>query len=1015
MKRSLLPPVLPCVPRPPLRALALLGVLSTLALTSSVQAQVAPANSAADAGDAAGANAGGVQKLPQFYVNDSVTTPFAGGTNMDIPRTSNDVQPYTIIDREAIDESNAVNLSDFLQQQLTQNTTGLQYDQEAGGPSVNTRGLSQVNLNGLGTLQTLILIDGHRTASVVDEGTIFQPNINQIPLAAVDHVEVLPSSASAIYGASAAGGVVNIILKKNYVGAEVDASYLNTMASDAPRETYSAIVGFTLDPDTHVSVFGNYGTGKPVDMQARPFIINYYLRALHNDPAIFYSNTSPYQGGTTPNIVLDPAAVNGYNNPSNASLVLKNGTSLNSLSTYVPIGTSPSTSTAALDAGLLANAGQQNLNFGPGVLRNLDTRIVNPPQNDSYSVSVTHDFGPKVEFFASYAANFFTEPTQYAPWSNSASSMTIAVPGNAPNNPFQQNVLMTLPMAPYYSSAPYTIYQSTRNANFGLVVHLPGDWVMDADYTWSEDMYQIYETVANFDSPTTIGAFAPLLYNGTVNPFVDTEAYPVNLRSYLGPYVIYDLAGLGDFNLRASGSLWDLPGGKPKLTAALESRVDTVYPYTRVYYWPPLPGQSVNISDGYLSTSGSRQATEAAYLETELPFVSSKNHVPFVDDLEVQLAGRIEKYSDTLDNFQYVNMPDAVPPSLTITGTGLHKADFSSANQTIGFKYRPVKALTLRASLATAFVPPTPVQLEGNPAAIPAVSAVFYDPKLNQSYTTMQVSTGGNANLQPQKTRVYDFGVIWEPEDGMLKGLRVNLEYNKIYEYDLIQTPSLQQVVNTPGLQSDVTRDPTTGAITLVTLQSQNLAEEYTDAWNASLDYRKGTPIGTFNLHVGGTMFEHFKAPPAAGLPMVEYVGFADDGGVLKTKINGTLTWLIGRHWTVGWNTTYFDGYKVAGSPGDPEYNGAVQETLITTSTGPTGSNTIPAQVYHNAFASYRFDRTGHGYHRYLDGVTVQVGIDDVFNTPPPFDAYASIAPFYYSPYGNVLLRSYVVKVKKEF
>jgi hypothetical protein len=47
--------------------------------------------------------------------------------------------------------------------------------------------------------------------------------------------------------------------------------------------------------------------------------------------------------------------------------------------------------------------------------------------------------------------------------------------------------------------------------------------------------------------------------------------------------------------------------------------------------------------------------------------------------------------------------------------------------------------------------------------------------------------------------------------------------------------------------------------------------------------------------------------------------------------------------------------------------------------------------------------------------VTVQLGIDDVFNTPPPFDAYSSIAPFYYSPYGSVLLRSYVVKIKKEF
>jgi len=168
----------------PLLAAALFVVL-TLAACPGARAQLAaPIEPGPETGSTAG-----VQKLPEFYVKDAANNPFEGGANLDLPRSSNDVQPYTIIDREAIDESNAVNLSDFMQQQLTQNTTGLQFDQEAGGPSINTRGLSQVNLNGLGTLQTLILINGHRTSGVVDEGTIFQSNINQIPLSAVDHVE----------------------------------------------------------------------------------------------------------------------------------------------------------------------------------------------------------------------------------------------------------------------------------------------------------------------------------------------------------------------------------------------------------------------------------------------------------------------------------------------------------------------------------------------------------------------------------------------------------------------------------------------------------------------------------------------------------------------------------------------------------------------------------------------------------------------------------------------------------
>jgi iron complex outermembrane recepter protein len=86
-----------------------------------------------------------------------------------------------------------------------------------GGNSQNAQAATSVNLRGVGTDGTLVLINGHRPApSVV--GNFF--DVSTIPLSAIDRVEILPDSASAIYGSDAVAGVVNFILKEDYDGAE---------------------------------------------------------------------------------------------------------------------------------------------------------------------------------------------------------------------------------------------------------------------------------------------------------------------------------------------------------------------------------------------------------------------------------------------------------------------------------------------------------------------------------------------------------------------------------------------------------------------------------------------------------------------------------------------------------------------------------------------------------------------------------------------------------------------------
>jgi iron complex outermembrane receptor protein len=178
-----------------------------------------------------------VVELDPYAVSSTRQAPFTA--NMDIPRTVNDAQAYYIFDAPAIDRSGVVNLEQFIQRNLPMQTTGFTADQ--GVTVFGTK--SNVNLRGLGSTQTLILVNGRRFSGG-NLGTASSFNLNTVPLGAIDRVEVLPSSASAIYGASAVGGVINIVLKRNYTGGEIKATYQTPTDTDAPIRKLDVNYGF---------------------------------------------------------------------------------------------------------------------------------------------------------------------------------------------------------------------------------------------------------------------------------------------------------------------------------------------------------------------------------------------------------------------------------------------------------------------------------------------------------------------------------------------------------------------------------------------------------------------------------------------------------------------------------------------------------------------------------------------------------------------------------------------------
>jgi len=130
--------------------------------------------------------------------------------------------PVQIVTRQEIEATGSANVEQFLQG-LGVALQGNSNSVVATASGATTGGVSSVSLRGLGSTRTLVLVDGRRVTAggtLTDSTSV---DINHIPVAAIERVEVLKDGASAVYGSDAIGGVINFILRKDYKGGEATA------------------------------------------------------------------------------------------------------------------------------------------------------------------------------------------------------------------------------------------------------------------------------------------------------------------------------------------------------------------------------------------------------------------------------------------------------------------------------------------------------------------------------------------------------------------------------------------------------------------------------------------------------------------------------------------------------------------------------------------------------------------------------------------------------------------------
>ena len=178
------------------------------------------------------ANEGSVEKLEKIQVTGSRISRVDAEGNT----------PLAVFDREAIENSGAATVAEFLRDSPT-----------IGGPEMVTEneslsqvaGASGTNYRGFGADATLVLLNGRRLPDNPIASTFV--DINQLPTAAVERIEILNDGASAIYGSDAVAGVINIITKTSYEGATVGFKSGLSSESDGNQNSISIVTGKSMD------------------------------------------------------------------------------------------------------------------------------------------------------------------------------------------------------------------------------------------------------------------------------------------------------------------------------------------------------------------------------------------------------------------------------------------------------------------------------------------------------------------------------------------------------------------------------------------------------------------------------------------------------------------------------------------------------------------------------------------------------------------------------------------------
>lgn len=910
-----------------------------------------------------------VTNLPEILVKGSRSL------NADIARTEDDIQPYVVFNREDIDLSQASNIEEFLGTRLPMNQSKGTMSRNV--PEDDKGNRSSFNLRGLGTTQTLILINGRRApgVSTLQTGDLGQPDLNGIPLSAVERIEVLPTTASGIYGGGATGGVINVVLRKDYVGSEVRMTYDNTFETDSARRRIEFSSGFTVEGGrTNVMISGAYSDGNDILVRDRDFARRGRELMQRNDPGQLAYWT----------VLGRQTNVFGY-----GDLVLDDGTELGSPYASVPAGY------AGGDGGLgmLAGAGLTNIQV-PDTIAGGRQSLSALPTTKNFSVALRREFSDAIDGYLDYGVYKNKGTTRWAGFGASA-----YISGDSPGNPFNEAVTVSFPLYDKRLEQVSVASSDTERLNAGFTFELPRSWSASIDFSRNQSTSKTQQQPSTLDTWALMSA----IESGEINVFRDLSLYPIDLA----PYLTESLSGYGpgkgtmtEYALRAAGPVFKLPAGEVRLTALASNRReeagDALSIYTSQYAGTP-------VTTEYAYFPSRHQSVRSYYVEATAPLVSANQNIPLVHSLEAQASFRRDEYTT-------VSVPPIMrlyleSPSSPIPSYSRETSKTNSNDYTFGLRYKPTEDIALRASFGTGFLPPSLAQISSQRVM---GSLFLRDPKRENVVRLtppLLTSYGGSSTVTPEESKSFSAGIIYTPS--FASGLRVSADYTRINKTNEITLISAQEILDLedilPGRVvrgANLPSDPAgyAGVITELDTSLFNTAESKIEAWDFQVEYERDLKRwGVLQLYGVATLQTTLESRTISTSPVVDRVGYSD--GPLRWRGNAGLVWKMGA-WTTSLNTQWYDDYVV--------YASNASEWTQEMSTVGQGSKRIDSQAYTDLSTRYTF-KNG-----LLNGVWVSAGIRNVFGTSPPILATADSRGGY-STYGDPRGRTYVLSLQKSF
>lgn len=780
--------------------------------------------------------------------------------------------PVQVITRKDIERTGATSTEQLLQT-VSVAVQGNTNTVAASGSGATSGGVSGASLRGLGSQRTLVLINGRRISSggtATDSVTV---DVNSIPLAAIERVEVLKDGASAIYGSDAIAGVINFILRRDYQGAEVSVEYGASPGSGSSGDTTRATGAFgvgDLGQDRYnFMLIGNYQKERALFGRDRDFAKSGVNVAAGNDTT---------SGNTFPANINAVDGSFGTRNPN------------------APNNCAPSISDPL-------NRPLTRCRFDPSPF----VSLLPDTQRGSLFASGRFALTPDTELFAeaSYTKSkqqFVIQPTPI--------SDQFALPPNhplfnvAPYNGFDTIILRST--SPFYPTAfvQGITGGTTPDLNIRFRSFLTGlrdltdtsevpRLVLGVKGTavgWDYDGALLY-TETKLTEHTNGGyplltKILPLLNSGQVNffgpntPAIESQAQATN---FIGDTYVTKTS-TESAAAKASKELVQLPAGPLAIAVGVEGRKEkfTLSPNAIIQ-----TGDVSGYGGNFLPIDKSRNA-EALFSELNIPIVKS---------LEGNVAVRY-------DNYQ---------------GTG------SKTTPKVGLRWQPVEQVLVRASYGKGFRAPSLTELF-QPQITGVTGPGLNDPlrcptttSPTDCVTQFPILLGGSTTLKPEESDNYTLGIVFEPTKNISFGFdafKVKLKNTIIFGLDPASV-----LLDLGKFGSHVTRGAPTvncpgcpGPIVQIDQTNLNLGE--TRLTGLDVDFRFRFPMGeTGNITVGlnGTYFDTYEVQNLDGtfgsvLGSVSFITNGNGGIIPRWRHYLSLDWTQGP-WNFGVAENFQDSY----------------------------------------------------------------------------------------------------------